>query len=86
MFEDGQLRIVIPRGLRGLIISNFHAANQGSTTIAARAHQSVYRLGMNHDIQQHASGCLDCRGIAPSPHQNFDNDRLSKISLPTGCC
>ena len=67
MFEDGKPRIVIPRELRSLIINNLHAANQGSTSMAARARQSVYWPGMDRDIQQHASDCRDCRGIAPSP-------------------
>ena len=35
--------------------------------MAARARQSVYWPGMDRDIQQHASDCRDCRGIAPSP-------------------
>ena len=67
MFQDGKPRIVIPRELRSLIIDNLHAANQGSTSMAARARQSVYWPGMDRDIQQHASDCRDCRGIAPSP-------------------
>ena len=36
-FEDGQKRIVIPKTLRKQIISNLHSANQGSTSMLARA-------------------------------------------------
>ena len=67
MFEDGKPRILIPRTLRTKIIDNLHAANQGSTGMAARARQSVYWPGMDRDIQQHVAECSDCRGVAPSP-------------------
>ena len=66
VFEDRKPRIVIPIGLRSLIINNLHAANQGSTSMAARSRQSVYWPEMDRDIQQHASDCLDCRGILTS--------------------
>ena len=66
MFEDGKPRIVIPRGLRILIINNLHAANQGSTSMAARGRKSVYWNEKDRDIQQNASESRDYRGIAPS--------------------
>jgi len=65
-FEGNPLRILVPKNLRKTIIENLHSANQGSTSMLARARQSVYWPGMDQDIQEHCISCMDCRSRAPS--------------------
>ena len=45
---------------------NFHAANQGSTSMLARARDDVYWPNMDNDINNHVSTCSQCRESAPS--------------------
>ena len=40
-FEDGEKRTVIPKTLRQQIVKNLHAANQGSTSMLARARKTI---------------------------------------------
>ena len=40
-FEANQTRIFIPKSLRKKVITNLHSANQGSTSMLARARQTV---------------------------------------------
>ena len=60
-FEGNPLRILVPKNLRKTIIENLHSANQGSTSMLARARQSVNWPGMDQDIQEHCISCMDCR-------------------------
>ena len=64
--DEKDLRLVIPRKLRRQIISNLHAAHQGSSSMLARARQVVYWPGLEHDVQDHARHCEQCRRHAPS--------------------
>ena len=41
-FEDKSPRLVIPKLLRGIIISNIHGAHQGTDSILSRVRRSVY--------------------------------------------
>ena len=41
-FQEKPLRIVIPKALQCKIIENLHSANQGTTSMLARARQCVY--------------------------------------------
>ena len=59
--EGSNLRIVIPKQIRHQIILNLHAANQGSTSMLARARQVLYWPGMDRDINNHMESCLGCR-------------------------
>ena len=52
--------------LRHQIVLNLHTANQGYTSIIARARQVVYWPGMDRDINNHVELCPHCREIAPS--------------------
>ena len=65
-FEGNIPRVLIPKSLRGQVTKNLHAANQGSTSMLARARQTVYWPGLDHDINQHCETCLQCRENAPS--------------------
>ena len=65
-FEDRAPRLDIPKSLRRQIIMNFHAANQGSTSMLARARDDVYWPNMDNDINNHVSSCSQCRESAPS--------------------
>ena len=65
-FEGNKLRVLVPKSLRKQVIENMHAANQGSTSMLARARQSVYWPGMDRDINSHCESCLQCREMAPS--------------------
>ena len=65
-FEDGQKRIVIPKTLRKQMILNLHSANQGSTSMLARARKSWYWPGMDRDILVHSETCDTCCEMAPS--------------------
>ena len=59
-------RMIIPKQLRTQVIRNLHAANQGATSMLARARTSVYWPGMDKDISDHIASCQSCREIAPS--------------------
>ncbi len=59
-------RIVIPRTLRKVVLSNLHSANQGTTGMKFRANQCVYWPGMDRSINIHRETCLDCIRNAPS--------------------
>ena len=65
-FEENCPRILIPKSLRQRIVDNLHSANQGSTSMLARARQMVYWPGMDRDITGHCERCLQCRTNAPS--------------------
>ena len=65
-FEGNQTRIFIPKSLRKKVITNLHSANQGSTSMLARARQTVYWPGIDNDINLHCESCLQCRKNAPS--------------------
>ena len=65
-FEGDGLRMVIPKVLRQQIVINLHSANQGSTSMLARARQAVYWPGMDRDITHHIKTCPQCQKHAPS--------------------
>ena len=65
-FEGERMRLVIPKELRHQILINFHSANQGSTSMIARARQTVYWPGMDRDMNNHVQSCLRCRENVPS--------------------
>ena len=65
-FEDNIKRFVIPRSLRQRLITNLHSANQGATSMLARARKSWYWPGMDRDISQHLDSCATCQRMAPS--------------------
>ena len=59
-------RIVIPKALRKQILQNLHAAHQGSTSMSARANQTVYWPGMSTCIRNYRNQCMACNQIAPT--------------------
>ena len=65
-FEEKSLRIVIPKALQCKIIENLHSANQGTTSMLARARQCVYWPSIDDDINKHVLSCDLCRQISPS--------------------
>ena len=67
-FQAKPLRIVIPKALQCKIIENLHSANQGTTSMLARARQCVYWPGID-DINKHVLSCDLCRKISPSQQQ-----------------
>ncbi len=56
-YEDRIPRLVIPKPLRKQIIENFHAANQGASSMLARARQDVYWPGLDKDTNVHTATC-----------------------------
>ena len=65
-YEGNDLRAVIPKKLRHQMVTNIHAAHQGTTSILSRARQTMYWPGMDRDINRHSERCKDCQGAAPS--------------------
>ena len=65
-FEDGCPRILVPGILRKKVIYNLHAANQGSSSMLARARKCVYWPGIDGDVADHCKDCLPCRKNTPS--------------------
>jgi hypothetical protein len=59
-------RIVIPKSIRQQMIKNLHSANQGSTSMLARARKWYYWPGMDKDVEAHVDSCAQCREMAPS--------------------
>ena len=49
-FEGNSPRVLIPMSLRVQVTNNLHVANQGSTSMLARARQTVYWPGLDRDI------------------------------------
>ena len=65
-YEGNDLRAVIPKKLRQQMVTNIHAAHQGTTSILSRARQTMYWPGMDRDINRHSEKCKDCQGAVPS--------------------
>ena len=59
-------RVVIPRSLRKQILTNLHAANQGISSMKARANQTVYWPGMDAQMRNFKDTCTDCLERSPS--------------------
>ena len=65
-FEENCSRILIPSSLRKKTIENLHSANQGSSSMLARARKAVYWPGIDKDINDHCAQCTQCIYNAPS--------------------
>ena len=65
-YEGNEMRTLIPKKLRQLMIRNLHAAHQGATSILSRARQVMYWPGMDREVNIHSETCSDCREAAPS--------------------
>ena len=65
-FEDGHLRVIVPRGQRASVLNTLHAAHQGPDGMLRRARQSVYWPGLDNDVQRVYSQCKHCTENAPS--------------------
>ena len=65
-FDDGDLRLVIPKTLQSKVIKNLHSAHQCPDTILLRARQSVYWPGLKKDIEQSCHSCRSCSENAQS--------------------
>ena len=63
MFED---RVVIPPSLRPTVLSNLHAAHQGTSSMEVRARAIVFWPGITADIHAVRAACADCNKNAPS--------------------
>ena len=59
-------RVIIPDGLRSVVLDTLHAAHQGVSGIEARAATSVWWLGMKADIAERRARCEGCNVSAPS--------------------
>ena len=59
-------RVVIPRSFRKQILTNLHAANQGISSMKARANQTVYWPGMDAQMRSFKDACTDCLENSPS--------------------
>ena len=65
-FEEKNLRVVIPKKLQHQMLLNLHIANQGATSMLARARKIIYWPGIDRDITSHALSCMKCKEISPS--------------------
>ena len=77
-FDSNNERIVIPKQLRQQMIMNLHAANQGATSIFARARNLLYWPGMDRDIESYVMSCTRCREMTPSK----TNEPLTLAPIP----
>ena len=59
-------RIIIPKSLRGQVLTALHSAHQGTSGMQSRAQDCVFWLGITADIQQARNSCPTCASIAPS--------------------
>ena len=65
-FDSNSERIVVPRQIRQELLKNLHSANQGSTSMLARARRHYYWPGMDRDVESHVDSCERCREMSPS--------------------
>ena len=65
-FEDGHLRVVIPRSQRASVLNTLHTAHQGPDSILRRARQTVYWPALDKDVVSICSRCKECIKNAPS--------------------
>lgn len=65
-YNNGELRLVIPRTCRQNVLKTLHSAHQGTDSIARRARETVYWPGLNRDITQICYSCKLCLENAPS--------------------
>ena len=65
-YDTNHERLVVPKQLRQQIINNLHAANQGSTSMLARARRLYLWPGKNRDLDSYVISCSQCREDAPS--------------------
>ena len=66
IYEQGNVRLVIPEGLRRQVAANLHASHQGLDSMLRRARQTVYWPGLEGDLQHHRFSCDVCNAHAPS--------------------
>ena len=59
-------RIIIPTVLQKEISTKLHAAHQGTEKTKLRARKSVYRRGLNKDIDEITKACSTCQELHPS--------------------
>ena len=63
MYDD---RVVVPPSLRQSVLSNLHAAHQGTSAMELRARTIVFWPGITADIHRTRAGCDTCNKNAPS--------------------
>ena len=63
IFKD---RVVIPGNLRSKVLEILHGAHQGSSSMLARASQSVWWPKLCESIEQTRASCQGCIRAAPS--------------------
>ena len=63
MFED---RVVVPPSLRRIVLTNLHAAHQGTSSMEIRARAIVFWPGITADIHAVRAACAECNRNAPS--------------------
>ena len=59
-------RIVVPKSLKGKVLSCLYSAHQGIEGMKTRANNSVYWPGMNASIHNFRASCSTCAIITPS--------------------
>ena len=59
-------RAVVPPTLRREVLETLHSAHQGVVGMRARAANSFFWPGINHDIDVTRGQCRDCNDVAPS--------------------
>ena len=59
-------RALVPPKLRREVLETLHSAHQGVVGMRARASNSFFWPGLNHDIDITRGQCRDCNDIAPS--------------------
>ena len=59
-------RLVIPRSLRKVVLSNLHSAHQGVSSMRSRANSCVYWPGLDAALQAYRDTCRTCMENSPS--------------------
>ena len=72
-------RLVVPKGLKRLIMCDIHLGHSGIEGCLKRARESVYWPGMTADIREHIQGCEICNEYA----QGQQKEPLMSHEVPT---
>ena len=60
---------MIPKLLRGIIISNLHGAHQGTDYISSSVRRSVYWPAIDKSVEESCKRCDTCLTMMPSQHK-----------------
>ena len=74
-----QIRIIVPEGMKRLVMGEIHNAHQGITRCLARAKESVWWYGIKEEVKKHIRECIQC-----NIYEYQKVETLEMIPLPKG--